>query len=120
MEKFDIQPVSFLEMIDRIVGARRNITFESNLLVIELVPMDYLHFHFTSYAVFLRQFLNKFFMKDVLYRLKTIILGPFYLLSYFKSTWTLASTGYNVFRIYILFVYYNSSSFSDFTESILE
>ena len=92
-------------MIDRIVGARRNITFESNLLVIELVPMDYLHFHFTSDAVFLRQFLNKFFMKDVLYRLKTIILGPFYLLSYFKSTWILASTGYNVFRINILFVY---------------
>ena len=92
-------------MIDRIVGARRNVTFESNLLVIELIPMDYLHFHFTSDAVFLSQFLNKLFMKHILNRLETIVLGSFYLLSYFSSAGILTSIGYSVFKIYILFFY---------------
>ena len=77
-------------MIHSVVGRRRNVTFESDLFVVEVFALYNLHFHVSVDFIFLSHFLNKFLMKDILDGLEAFIFDSFYLLDNFIVSRNLA------------------------------
>ena len=100
-------------MIHSVVGRRWNVTFETDLFVIEVFALDYLHFHVRIDFILLRHFLNKLLMKHIFDGLEAFVFDSFYLLDNFIVAWNLGPVVQRVVRKYECFYLHNFFIYSD-------